>query len=593
MHPRFKHPAYPWIALLAGILMIARSASTIGVYNHTIDEAPHLASGVAMWSAKKHVLDAKHTPLAKLVAALPLVLSGVTFPELADVTAVEPGGGRVKEYADKVMFDAPLPYWSVLARARAMMLLFPAIVLLYVYRFGAWLGSPLVGMLSVVFLSLDPALLGHGALVGTDVPAAAGFLAATYHGTRFLVSRTARSAAVGGVALGLGIACKLSCLFVIPALGLLLIARLTRILLRRRPAIHATRKWRILFRRLPSIAQCVMFALCAGAALWACYFFNVGTINDQRGFAALEEYQRLPDFIKRVPMPMPSLPLGGLMLARHNRLGHPTYLNGEISLTGWWYYFPEVIALRCTIGMLLAMIIAAIAFVVSRQHRRSWRSLIVLLPLGVYMAFSISSNINLGMRHLMPALPLGYLLICLQLARPKWVYVALACIALSAFETARIHPDYLAFFNAASGGPHRGECFLLDTDFGQDVRRLADWLKSDEARGKPYTLRLFAGRVERLTETLGLDPAALTAPPAGLFAISKTEKHGLAASQIAPDGTLVIGPDYGWLSHYPLIKRIGYTIEVYDLTMRSSVSSSTIVNPRSIHPWRENALGAL
>src|SRR5262249_50713462 len=133
---------------------------------------------------------------------------------------------------------------------------------------------------------------------------------------------------------------------------------------------------------------------------------------------------------------------------------------------------------------------------------------------------------------------------------------------LALIETAAIHPDYLAFFNVASGGSIRGDRYLIDgnLDWGQDMGRLATWLKSDEARGRPYSIRC-AYATEPLLRELGLDPAALSGKPRGLFAISKNVLHRLELAEHGSGG-MTLGEDYSWVSRYPLVKRIGYSIDV-------------------------------
>jgi hypothetical protein len=142
-----------------------------------------------------------------------------------------------------------------------------------------------------------------------------------------------------------------------------------------------------------------------------------------------------------------------------------------------------------------------------------------------------------------------------------------ALVLIGAAETAWIHPDYVAFFNAAARGPSHGERYLIDSnlDWGQDVGRLAKWLTTaPEARGRAVSMRVFGALPEEL-QLMGLDPAALEAKPHGLFAISKNVLHRLSNAEALPDGGMKLGDDYTWVTHYPLVKHIGYSIDVYDL----------------------------
>ncbi|HSI32010.1 MAG: hypothetical protein ACAI43_21835, partial [Phycisphaerae bacterium] len=147
------------------------------------------------------------------------------------------------------------------------------------------------------------------------------------------------------------------------------------------------------------------------------------------------------------------------------------------------------------------------------------------------------------------------------------------------------HPDYLAFFNRLSGGPARGQEVLADSniDWGQDVARLARYLETEQ-RGRPYAFKVSGARVPALVDLLGLnpksrvltaneleagstdgvDPRELRKRPRGLLALGINAKVRLEETRLV-DGKPVLGPDFSWVSKYPLIKRIGGSIEVYDL----------------------------
>ena len=264
---------------------------------------------------------------------------------------------------------------------------------------------------------------------------------------------------------------------------------------------------------------------------------------------------------------MPSFFLGQLLLmaraAGHSTMG---YLNGQISTNGWLLYFPEALAVKEPLGFLLRFAREpGHCGALSGRRARGW---ILFIPILFVLAVSMRSRYQLGIRHLLPVLPLMYLFAVIQLARRKMIAPLLGLMLLTAIETAAVHPDYLAFFNFASGGPSHGERYLLDSnlDWGQDLYRLSIWLKSDEAAGRNYTIRC-AYANGPLLEQFGLDPAALKATPHGLFAISKNVSHRFEGAQkMACDAAGVeLGEDYSWLSRYPLVKHIGYSIDVFDL----------------------------
>jgi len=60
------------------------------------------------------------------------------------------------------------------------------------------------------------------------------------------------------------------------------------------------------------------------------------------------------------------------------------------------------------------------------------------------------------------------------------VAVVAVLLAIQVWEVQRVHPHYLAFFNAAAGGPDAGARYLVDSnlDWGQDLDNLIRYVRS-------------------------------------------------------------------------------------------------------------------
>ena len=172
----------------------------------------------------------------------------------------------------------------------------------------------------------------------------------------------------------------------------------------------------------------------------------------------------------------------------HNHYGHATSLLGQYNDLGWWYYFPVAFALKTTIPFLL-LAIAALGWVVWRfAAKRDKRFLWLVVPVGVYLAISLTSHINIGIRHLLPVYPFlfiagGALLSHLIDARGKLgIVVLVVLIGWMASEAARTFPDYTPYMNQlASGHPHWYYLSDSNVEWGDDVGALAAYLK---ARGE-------------------------------------------------------------------------------------------------------------
>jgi hypothetical protein len=545
-----KHWSYPLIALLAGVIAIARVVATTHVFNHTIDEPYHIGSAVVLWEARTLTVGAQHPPLARWVIGLPLIAQGLRLPEArGEYVVVEYPGYSI---GNDLLFSHKLPYWRILTAARHSLLIFAALALFYVYRLGRYLGGSAAGMLAMVFFSVDPTFLAHAGMVGTDIAGCAGFVAGFYYLLRFCARRRSmRRAIVAGVATGLALACKLSSLLLIPVFILILLLR--RIF------------WR---KRLPPWRRLLVACAIAFVVLWSTYGFVINPLRQQAVFSQEPIWKNLPTVVQEQPIPMPAFFLGQMLLSHRAAQGHDTYLDGQLSFDGWAMYFPVALAVKQPVGFLLALLVALVIFII---RFRSQRSILLLVPIVMLFGLGMRSHYQLGIRHLLPILPLMYIFTVMQFARARRLVLIVPLIVLAGVETASIHPDYLAFFNFAVGGPRQGERYLLDSnlDWGQDIYRLSQWLRSDEAKGRRYTIRASYTN-ERMLREFGLDPAALKAPPHGLFAISKNVRHGLGMADRDSAGQFPPAEDFSWLSRYPVVKRIGYSIDVYDLDAKDS-----------------------
>jgi hypothetical protein len=176
----------------------------------------------------------------------------------------------------------------------------------------------------------------------------------------------------------------------------------------------------------------------------------------------------------------------------HNHYGHATSLLGQYSDRGWWYYFPVAFALKTTLPFLL-LAVAALGWAVWRltikhKGKRDRRFLWLVVPLAVYLAISLTSHINIGIRHLLPVYPFlfiagGALLAQLLRARRKLgIAVLVVLFGWMSFEAVRIFPDYTSYMNQlASGHPHWYYLSDSNVEWGDDVGELAAYLK---ARGE-------------------------------------------------------------------------------------------------------------
>ena len=82
-------------------------------------------------------------------------------------------------------------------------------------------------------------------------------------------------------------------------------------------------------------------------------------------------------------------------------------LNGEIRRTGWWYYYPLALLYKIPEGTWLLIVLSLVAGVATIRSRGRWFDEIALWTVPVVMLFSMSflTDINLGLRYVLPILP--------------------------------------------------------------------------------------------------------------------------------------------------------------------------------------------
>jgi hypothetical protein len=404
---------------------------------------------------------------------------------------------------------------GVLPDARLRMLLL-GVILGAGIAWWAWrLGGPVAGAVAVAAFCLDPNFLAHSPLLKNDVPIAMIFL--WFMAAIWRIGRHATLLNCMALALSIGVALtvKFSGILTIPILILALTARALI------PEPWPCLKWmaQTRNRRFASAAG-ISSASCAIAYVfvWACYRFRYGPSTDPRqlfdfsemwwiaakheAFAAYNTFNLSgaqlqqwyihwkPGVVYRVVLwignhhLMPQSWVEGLLFTWGTAPGRDAFLLGTNAMSGRWYYFPIVIAVKTPLGTLAALAISAVYWAVNRaSFARFWDCLALLLLPIVYLATAMTSDLNLGVRHILPVYPFLFIILGLTAAnglrrfrRPATVVIALFLLGL-ATETYAAYPDYIPFFNIAAGGWKNGPRILGDSnvDWGQDLPAIAKW----------------------------------------------------------------------------------------------------------------------
>lgn len=451
------------------LIASARIVSTYTVFNHTIDEPDHLAAGMEWLSAGKYLYEDQHPPLARVMGALGPYLAGERWHS---------GPDSYREGYRILGRDAH--YDRTLALGRAGILPFFWIASAVVFVWGRRTAGAFAALCATLLFTTLPPVLAHSGLITTDAAAAAWIGAAALASLFWAERPTPRRTVLFGTALGLACLSKFSALLFLPAALLLM---------------HRAQLWR---HRRQLAAACALAFL----VVWAGYRFSFARV----------------DYL-HLRLPAPRFFTGLETLRAHNAAGQAAYLMGRRSGTGFWYYYPVVLALKTPLALLLLAGGAAVA-----GCRRSAR----LGPaLGFCLAIlicALSSRINIGVRHVLPlyvglsVIGGGVAATMLKRQATRWILAGLLLwhVASGALQ----HPDYLAYTNEIAGS--HPENFLADSDldWGQDMKRLAGRLRragATEVTFEPFnrTYATLAG--DAFPRVLAVDPER---PAAGWNAVS-------------------------------------------------------------------------
>ena len=485
------------VVLLLGV-MSAEMAASARRDSVSWDEGDHLFAGYMSLATGDYGLNPEHPPLAKMVAALPLRALPLRVPALE---------GRF--FKDEAYFDgrallfhnAPYSADTLLFRARMAASVFALGLALLVFLAGREMFGTGAGLLAMGLVVLEPNLLTHGRFVTTDAAISCLFFATVYLLYRYARRRSlGRLLAVGGAA-GLALAAKHSAIVLLPVVVLLLAGETLAVFRARRRA-GASR-----FQRAETQRAAVRALGTALGALAAITVVSVGVLWAFYGFryaarpGSLRLDPTLPQYVQSLkPLEargillfarfhlLPESWLYGLADVRRVANWMPSYLFGKVYAHGVWAYFPCVLLIKLTLGTLGLLLLAGWAAASSQTRgktgsRETWY---LLLPAGVYLLVAMSSQLNLGVRHVLPVLP--FLLVFaaggahrLTQHDRRWAYAVGMLFAAHAASSLRAFPNYLPYSNEAWGGSSQTWRYLSDSnaDWGQQLKQVSVYLQAN------------------------------------------------------------------------------------------------------------------
>ncbi len=447
----------------------------------TIDEPPHILAGYRYWQCGDFGINPEHPPLLKLLAALPLVSKDLIQPSWdcgskatsQDDSYLAGNLFLVKNNPDSVVIPARLS-------AALMSLLLAALVFLAAREMFGYREA----IVALALLAFEPNFIAHGSLVTTDMALTATMFAAVYALFRYLKHPTVFRLTLVGLAIGLTLAAKHSGLLILPVLFLLFIADF---FLSRRTEIE-TGAFRRISRRAAAFVGIVFIGF---VVLWTFYGFRYDAVpNDSRPPVLIEEFfvGAPPEVInspvlktlRTVTRIFPESYAAGLFFIMRSG-DRPMFLFGKVYPTARWFYFPAAFSIKTSVALLVLLALGLLTIGLYRTRRREM--LFLLLPALVFFGISLTSGLNIGVRHILPVYPFFVCVaaagICYWSRKHRIAfYVLTALLIFHAVAAVRTAPNYLAFANDFWGGTGSTHHLLGDSnvEWGQNYKLVSEYL---------------------------------------------------------------------------------------------------------------------
>jgi 4-amino-4-deoxy-L-arabinose transferase-like glycosyltransferase len=433
------------------------------------DEGHHLFDGYTVLKYHDYDLNPEVPPFAKVLAAVPLLHMNLYEP-------VQQGRpSQTEAFLDGKDFLFRNDADKLLFRGRLTISLLTVLLALLVFLAGKDLFDTTTGLLALAFLVFDPNLLAHGTLVTTDSAITFCIFAAVFAWYRYSSSPSVGKLLLVSFLSGLALATKFTGLFLIPIFFLLALVE----------AVH-NRSLNVFAKRCAALVAVFVGAY---GILWMSYGFRYAARPRELALnPTLADYLR--DYA-HVASPAPLLAMArwhilpeayiwGLANTKLTEQRDVSYLFGTVHPHGTWLYFPAAILIKSTLPFLLLLVCTA---VMSFHLRALWlRWTMLLVPVVVFLVFAMRSDMNIGVRHILPIFPFLYIIVLSSLIErdKRWVLAAMVLLAWQAVSSARSFPGYMAYANELWGGPKNVHRYLGDSnsDWGQQLKSVSTYLKN-------------------------------------------------------------------------------------------------------------------
>lgn len=497
-------PIWVFTIFITSILAILAFSSSAGD-SLTVDESPHIASGYSYIVEGDYRLNPEHPPLLKLLSGASIYIGSkltnqnIFFPN--DIPAWRDRVNAQWDMGYAFLFNSGNDANTIIWWARLPTIVILLLGALYIpYSVYYHTKSKAISLISLILYAFSPNIIAHGRLVTTDLIASLSFILVIDIWTRHLKTPHGKYILYLILAIGIAFVSKFSTILLLP---LILITGFGYIILKYWQDKILFSKFLILIRDLCIIGFGVFIFINL------VYFITMRNMSIDTQLALVQDSFPQDNQISNITkqslsniIESPGLRyfgqylLGQAMVIQRVGGGNTTFLLGKFTNQSFIEYFPLTYLLKENIIIIISLFSVILAFFVSiiqnfknkSLHLKSklldnWYIVTIIFMIIIYWTISIKGNLNLGIRHILPAVILTYIVIAFGIVKLllslKFSKILLG-ISLSIYILIPIfnYPNYISYLNILAGHNQGYQIFTdSNLDWGQDLKRLYNWTK--------------------------------------------------------------------------------------------------------------------
>lgn len=383
------------LLVIGSLALVFQSSKRMSL---TIDESTHYYCGLQWWQEGQYNAWPENPLLSHIIPAAGAYFQGFRGKDFdLEGDDVSYWDHFLHSYNSDYFHATDIAHPLLWIRIPVMLMFLLSMVIVWVWSHrlsGEW-GA----LIATGFYAFTPLLMGHAGVATTDVTFTAAFVLLLWTFFRWINAPTLLNGLWFGIGLALAMLSKFT---VLPFFGLAMpVAFFLRAFFGKKIDFLPAGKW--VQTWLPSglLATGVM-----ALVIWAFHGFHVGAIGAEPVVRTLIREGMVSPRFAQIIVPAPEWFAGILVLLEHNRQGMVAYLFGELSNTGFWYFYPAGITLKTPIPALIMGLVGIAGLVRLPRREINWEVAATFFIPFALMVSVMFSNINIGIRHVMAIYPL-------------------------------------------------------------------------------------------------------------------------------------------------------------------------------------------